>query len=290
MKSFGTTCSVVYGTNRVVSSSQCHWGKVKTGGFFKFSGDNKHFTIIERKDFRWTKNFALKNKNTIIIEDNIFPNITKKDNLIITYKEYELENINVITDKGKKYKKDDLVYLNGGSLSNDLNTPVILKIVSINNHGGVEDCEVYNKGKYLSYPDEKEITTITNGDGENLKLNISFRELEKRGWVDREVFDIKYNAGQSIITILQPLPEGLPNGKLSIEKWELFLDSSYILRNENVVSEEYEITNDFIPNLEIPKLIRGQSNPDIIINYGFQKIGEKIKNLEDRIKQLENKI
>jgi len=296
MKSFGTTCSVAYNSNRVVSSCQCHWGKVKPGAFLQFAGEDKHYKIIESKDLYYIKNFEIKNKNALLVNDNIFPDITPKDSLEISYKEYELLELGNITNPGKGYNVGDLIYLNGGNLSPDLNTSVILKVKGVNQAGGVSDVEIFHKGKYLLAPSGS-VQTTTNGVGERFEIVVNFQELGKRGFLDRTIFDIKYNGGQSIITLSQALPDGLPNGKLSVKKWELFLETPYLSKQQNIVNQSYEILNDFIPHIDVPKMIRGHSNPDVIINHGFQKIAEKLKSQDDshlslteRVKLLEEKL
>lgn len=294
MKSFGPYCSIKHNTNLLVSSTQCNWGKAKKGAFFKFLNDEKFIEIINSKDIYYIKNFNTKNRNVLIISDECFPYLSLNDTIEITYKEYELLDLGLLISFGSNYQPGDFIYFNGGSLSPDILSPVTLRIKSVNHTGGVNDYEIINKGKYLILPDTI-VETTTNGNGSGFKVKPDFKEIEKRGWLDRSIVDIKNNPGQTILTLNQPLPEGVTIGKLSVKKWEVTLASNYISREQNVISEPYIITNDTIPILNIPKLMRGHPHPDIIINLAFQKIGEilesqnkKIENLEKELKNLKS--
>lgn len=289
MKSFGPYCSIKYNTNLLVSSTQCHWGKAKKGAFFKFSNDEKFIEVVNCKDVYYIKNFNTKNRNVLVIQDECFPYLSLNDIIEITYKEYELLDIGLIVSFGSGYQPGDFIYFNGGSLSPDVLSPVTLKVKSDNHTGGVNDYEIINKGKYLTLP-ESIVEVTTNGNGNGFKTKPDFKEIEKRGWLDRSIIDIKNNPGQTILTLNQPLPEGVSTGKLSVKKWEITLASNYTSREQNVMAESYIITNDTIPIINVPKLMRGHPNPDIIINSVFQKIGEILDSQSKKIEKLEKEI
>jgi hypothetical protein len=289
MKNFGPYCSIKHNTNLLVSSTQCNWGKVKKGAFFKFQNDEKFIEIINCKDIYYIKNFNVKNRNVLIINDECFPYISLNDIVEITYKEYELSDLGLVVSLGSGYQPGDFVYFNGGSLSPDITSPVTLKVKSINHNGGINDFDIISKGKYLNLPDSV-VETTTNGNGQGFKAKPDFKEIEKRGWLDRSIIDIKNNPGQTVITLNQPIPEGVSNGKLSVKKWEINLISNYIFKEQNIISEPYTITNDIIPIINVPKLMRGHPNPDVIINLAIQKVAEILDLQSKRIEKLEKEI
>lgn len=287
MKSFGVSASVGIGTNKIVSSTLCNWAKVKIGSFFKFKNDESWFKIVNIKNLYWIKDFNVKHRNIITIPEIVFPYLGINDELQITYKEYELAEVRVVSDPGKKYAINEIVYFNGGLISRDLDQSAAIKVLATNEAGEIVHYEVFNKGKYLVVP-EGECTSFSSGVGSGAKFYCSFKEIESRGLTDRKIVSINFIDGNTVIALNSPLPEGLKIGKLSVKKWEVLLENNYFARQSNVVSEPYEIITDFILDSGIPKLIRGHINPDLIINQGFETLYRKILELDSEIKKLKD--
>ncbi|CAK0749986.1 conserved hypothetical protein [Gammaproteobacteria bacterium] len=289
MKNFGPSCSIKHGTNKLISSTQCHWGKVAEGSHFKFNKDKNYIEVLSAKDIFYIKDFETKNNNVLIINENLFPMITVNDMLEITYKEYELNEIDIIVSAGRGYAEGDVIYFNGGELSRDFHTGTSLRVSGVNEHGGILEYSIIEKGKYLVPPDSL-CDTSTNGFGDKAQFAFRFQELGHRGWIDRSVTNIKYNNAQTLLTLAQAIPDGIKNGKLNVKKWEITLKDNYNLRDSNVISEDYEIINDIIPHTNIPKLYYGHANPDRIINHGFTKISQHISQHDERISKQEKEL
>lgn len=288
MKSFGISASIGIGTNRIVSSTLCNWAKIKIGSFFKFKSDENWYKIVNVQNLYWIKDFNVKHRNIITIPEIVFPYLGVNDELEITYKEYELLDIRVISNPGKKYQINEIVYLNGGLISRDLDQATAIKVLAVNEIGEIVNYEIFNRGKYLQAP-EGECETFSSGSGFGAKFYCAFKEIEKRGWTDRKIISINYIDGQTVIALNGSLPEGLKNGKLSVKKWEALIENNYYARKSNVISENYEVITDFIQDSGIPKLIRGHINPDLIINQGFEILYNRIIKLEKQIKELKEK-
>lgn len=285
MKTFGTTANISVGSNKVISSTNCHWAKIIPGSFFKFTNDTEWIKVLNSSDFFWIKEFTTKHKNIITLSENVFPILQVGDELELTYKEYELSDIKIISNGGTNYSVDEILYFNGGNVSTDLQQPTAIKVKSINEHGEITNFEIFNRGKYLSFP-EGEILTSSSGCGHGAAFFCNYKEIESRGWTDKIISNISYGGSETIISLNSSLPDGLQKGKISVKKWELVLDKQYFNRPKNVVSESYEVHRDFILGSQIPLLRKGHANPDFVINQGFEILWKKIQDLEKQINSL----
>ncbi len=289
MKSFGPSCSIKYGTNKLVSSTQCHWGKVANGSHFKFNKDQSYTEILSAKEIFYIKDFETKNNNVLYIKENLFPMITANDMIEVTYKEYELSEIDIIVSAGRGYGIGDIVYFQGGELSRDLHTGISIKVTNVNDNGGILEIEILEKGKYL-VPPESLCETSTNGFGERAQFSFRSQELGQRGWIDRAIVDIKYNNSQTLLTLAQAIPDGIKNGKLNVKKWEIILKDLYYSRSSDVIAEPYEIINDIIPYTNIPKLSFGHGSPHTVINQGFSKVSQHLLDHNTRLQKQDEEI
>lgn len=288
-KSYGTVASIANGTNRIVSSTSCHWLKIEPGALFKFDKDESFSEVANVNNYKYVKNFIVKNRNTIIVESNVFPDLFTGDTIEITYKEYSLDNIKLITSPGHNYKIGEIVYLDGGILVPDNHSVASIKVTGLNDSGGITEYDIISPGRYLKSPEESECNTSSSEEGHGAKLAIEFKELEKRGWTDRTISSIKYLPNQSIISLTNLLPEGVKIGKLSAEKWEITTINDYYFRGKDVCAESYDLSTHMLPNYGLHKLVRGESDPTIVINRNFIKLSEQIKRLEEEISKLKNK-
>lgn len=288
-KSFGTVASVINGTNRIISSTNCHWLKIEPGALFKFDKDDIFIEVAHVNQYKYVKNFTVKNRNTIIIDSNVFPDLFAGDSIEITYKEYTIDNIKLITSPGQNYQIGELIYVNGGVLVPDHHSIATIKVKAINDSGGILDYEIVNAGRYLRPPDNGECETSSSEEGHDARLAIDFKELDVRGWLERTISSIKYLPNQSIINLTNLIPDGIRIGKLSAEKWELKTITDYNFRNKDVCAESYDLSTHMLPNHGLHKLVRGEVDPTIVINRNFAKLSEHIKRLENEICQLKGK-
>ena len=54
-------------------------------------------------------------------------------------------------------------------------------------------------------------------------------------------------------------------------------------------AESYDLSTHMLPNYGLHKLVRGESDPTIVINRNFIKLSEQIKRLEEEISRLKTK-
>lgn len=285
MKNFGTTASALFNSDLIVSSTSCHWSKIVYGCHFKFKNDLEWNTVVKNEEIYWIKDFEVKNRNIISINSNVFPYLQVGDDIEITYKEYELDSIKIISQSGTNYSVGDLIYLDGGNLSPDNSQCSILKVKNTDSEGGIIDFEIINRGQYLIFP-QNEITTTSNGGGLGLNIFANFREIEKRGWLDRKITGLTYPNNNTVISLSKSLPDGLQKGKLSVKKWSLKLEKPYSIRGQNIINEPYEIHTDFIPGSNLLKMVKGHSAPDLVINKNNEFLWKKILELEEKINKI----
>lgn len=285
-KSFGRHASIKSGTNRIVSSTDCHWLKVTSGSLFKFNRDNDFLQVVSASKIRYTKDFTVKNRNILMVPINVFPDIMKNDSVEITYKTYKLDSITIMTSPGQDYKVGEVVYIDGGTLVPDDHASASILVESVGDSGEIIDYKILSEGKYLQVPQIQDADTSSNDVGHGAKFYVNFTEIGQRGWLQKAVYDIKYLPTQSIITLSQPLPDGVVSGKLSVEKWEIITKEPYNFAGKDAITEGYVISTDSLPHLGLSKLVRGALEPDIIINRNFTLLSEKIKALEAEIANL----
>lgn len=284
IKSFGDKASVLLGSNKVYSSTNSYWGRVGSGAYFRFERDTCYFNVSKSEKETYSKVFTVKNKNTIVLDSNLAPILMRGDQIKINYREYVFKQIKVIFSEGGGYKKDDLLFLEGGQLNPFYQSSAIFKVLSTDESGAIKDIEIIEKGKYIISP-QKDIplNCTTDGAGKNAQIICDFDLNEKVEYLERIISAINYDTNLTYITFLQPLPNGINSGELSFEKWAIILTSTYNAREKPPIEEKYEIYNDFLPDSNLLKLVRGHTAPDVVINKNFELLLSRIKELETKL-------
>jgi hypothetical protein len=205
----------------------------------------------------------------------------------LSYKEYELTAIFEIIYGGSGYKVDDVIYLRGGFTSRDTYTGNIsiatLKINKVKSNGAIEEIGIVSKGKYTQIPPKE--CFLDGGNGTNAKIQVDYKLLENRKMVERTVVLIDSDHLCADLHINHPLPEGVTEGKISLEKHELLLTGDY--QGEDAKDVNYQIVRDFTPNIRLPLASKGSFNPELVYKKAFLVLDSKIQDLENRIKELE---
>jgi hypothetical protein len=285
IQSFGDKASVLLGSNKIYSSTNSYWGRITSGAYFRFANDTCYFNVSRSEREIYSKAFSVKNKNTIILDSNLAPILMKGDRIKINYREYVLKQVRVIFCEGAGYKKDDLLFLEGGQLNPFYQSSVIFKVLSTDENGAIKEIEIIEKGKYIVSPEKNvPLNCSTDGAGKNAQIICDFDLNEKVEYLERIVSAVNYDTNSTYITFLQPLPNGINSGELSFEKWTIILTSTYNARAKPPIEEKYEIYNDFLPDSSLLKLIRGHTAPDVVINKNFELLLLRIKELESKIK------
>lgn len=286
MKSFGFTCSILKDTNRVISASDCDWSKVAEGSFFKLSKDRTFFTVLKSQSIFLNYDFEVKDPRRIIIKKDIGINLSEHDTLKIIYKEYELLTVMSIVKPGKGYKKDDIIYLQGGipviDKTDNIKKTTSLIVSEVDESGGIKNISLKDKGLYTEFP--RTICNVFGGSGDFAELETEFQVTDNKTIIDRGIVRIDYSPQISELYLDYALSEGIKKGRISCNKWEILLSGNYLDKTQR--NAEYEINRDFTPYLKMPLLSKNSFQQDIVFNTSLMILENKIKELEERLARL----
>lgn len=287
MKVIGTIGSIKQNSNKLISTTYSDWSAVREGSFIKFE-DDVHFYIVSHVEKKtYLKDFIVNDPSVIQVNENCGANINPEDSLYISYKEYEISTVNKIINAGINYKVGDRLNLAGGKAStnirdNTLNTGIIT-VNRIGENGEILEISIADHGKYIESPPS--ITSLQGGGGQNATIEISYRLSDHRTFIERDVESVEFKSAETIIHLVYGLPNGIKEGKLSIEKWEITLTSNYtgITR----INQPFQVLRDFTPNYKMPLIAQNAVNQELIYNHTIAILDRKIAELEKRIKELE---
>lgn len=281
------TVSVQNGSNKITGSSEENFGGIRNDSLIKISDDSILYTILDKENSTYIRDFTVLDSKTILIEDDISNNLQLGDNIKIIYSEYELMMILNIKDKGKNFNIGDELFLNGGTVNIDISTgngnPTFLKVTEIDENGGIRKLEIKNKGKYLISPENP--VTVTNKFDNSAQLELKYNECYQKNILEREILNINLKENKSYINFNYSLPPNLIKGNFSIEKTSLILQSPYLGTSKKNIP--YQIYKDFTVNLKIPTMLPNSTSPNIIFNKAIIILDSKYKEMEDRINKLE---
>ncbi len=278
--------SIIKGTNRVVCSSNIKRADVRVGSLLKFQKGKSYYNVTAVDDIYLIKDFKSNGGQSIEIEGNLDINLNVGDEIIISYKEYELSAVWGITKPGSGYKVGDTLNFVGGTPSIDtstgLNLTASVKVKSVDPKGGVKEIALISKGKYIIQPEKSVQLSGSNGSG--VVLEVEYNLINNRTTVERVISYIDPQASVAYILLDNPLPAGIKVGKLSCEKIEIFLDRSYDEPSEN--NSAFALYNDFTAHLNLSLLVPNSFSQEALINRNFLTLDAKIKELEAKISQL----
>lgn len=289
MKPLGFTINVLKDTNRIVACSETDFNHVREGSYIRIGKDNLFYQVAKPRKFFYIKDFTVGDKSGKFIEikGNIGINLIKGDVLSLSFKEYGLSLFLGILNGGANYQVDDEIYIKGKSSYDPItghyqSTTFIVQEVNPTN-GAITQLGLKDAGKYTEMPES--ITEVMGGSGAGAVLEVQFELHDQRAMLEKTVTDIQFQDGKSFVYLDYALPSNISEGKLSVEKWEVFLTSVYL--GENRINEVFEVIRDSTPHLKLPLLIKGSVIPEPLINHSFALLDNKIRDLENRIKELE---
>jgi len=289
MRNFYLTCSILNNTNRAVSSSEESWGSVREGSYIKFGDDAAFYTVASVNPLMYIKDFTIQDRKTLIINDNVNVNLDKNDCLQISYKEYELLTVIKPVNPGTKYKVGETIFLSGGVPSIETGTGTkklaAFLVTQTDNEGAILQIQLAERGKYIQPPELE--AQVFGGSGTGASFSVEYRLLENRTIVERSVLGVDRNANNSFISLDSPLPEGVNNGKISAQKWELFLASNYM--GDSKMGVKYSLARDYTPVLNLPLLSNGNFTTEEVYNLAIKAIEAEFLALRKRIDDLEKK-
>ena len=277
-KQFGYTASILKDTNRLIASSQADWSSLRDDSYIIFDKDDNFYKVIGKEKFFYIKDFVVSAPNEITIDDNTDIKISLNDQVVLTFKEYEVTSVG-IEDPGVGFTEGDTVEIKEGVYKTNSydGIPCLAKISidKVGDQGQVLEASIITPGVY--YNAEKWTQHLKG----SLRLKPSYGLIEKRTMEERSISKIKYHNGQTILTLNNNLPENVMGGKISVDKWELILNINYL--GETKVNEDYRVLVDFTPNLNIP-LMRGDLKKNVsVFNEAVTKIDGEIKRIWDHL-------
>ena len=275
-------------TNKLISAGFENWQGVRVGSFFKFSQDQNHYSVARVEPLNFIVDYEKIGPKTLKVASNTDININNLDTVTISYKEWEIQTTNSITNPGRGYRIGNVLTLKGGKPSSDtqsnLKNIASIEVTNVNELGEIAVIRLANKGKYYEIPSE---ISLTGGNGTGATLDISFKVCDNRTIVERDIENVEFDGSNTIFTINYALPEEVKFGKIGADKWEIYLATSYVEGTR--INDVYEITRDFTPNLSLPILAKGSLSLDAVFNSAMLTLDNKIKSLESRLAILEGK-
>lgn len=279
--------SIIKNTNRLISSTSSNLRSCRVGSFLKFKSDSNHYIISKIDPLFYITEFEKVDGKKIKINSDTSININILDTVIISYKEWEIQTINSIISQGRGYKIGDVLCLDGGKpiigVQDNLKNIAKIHVDNTDENGSILKISILEKGKYYEYPEE---SIVVGGKGEGAKFDIRYKICDNRTMIERDVQNVEFDGKNTIITLNYDIPNEIKLGKISVDKWEIFLSTPYV--EETKINETYETTRDFSPHLNIPLMLKGSLSMETIFNSSILMMEKKIKELENRISKLES--
>jgi hypothetical protein len=287
MRTFTLKTSILQNTNRAVSSSEDNWGSIRPNSYIKFGEDANFYQIGLVSPLFYIKDF--KYVNGIVEVEGVSPVVlSPQDCLTITYKEFELLTVIRPLNRGKGYKKGDILTPSGGALfvnpESGLSTPCSLLVNETNDQGEIIQVKLNSAGRYVVSPDK--IPQLLGGRGQNASFELEFKLLDNRSICERTIVGIITENNVTKLTLDAKLPEGVIEGKLSVNKWEAALTSNYV--GQDKINESYTVVRDYTPFLGLPLTLAGSFSPETVYNLAVNIIDKKMREMQDQINKLKS--
>jgi hypothetical protein len=290
MKSLSNLVSIEKNTNRIIGNTSSDWSLVKMGDFLRFSGEDLLYQLLESNKFSVIKKFETdpNNPKKIKIKDNMGLDLCRGDELILSYKEYELMAVFEILNPGENYKKGDILYVSGGEACMNVINGLVEKtefiVEKVGEKGEILKISTKTDGKY-TIPPPLENELISN-NGQNAKFSLQYRENNHRKTLERRISIIGFEAPYTVINLDYPLVDKFNEGQLFCQKWEMFLDKNYLL--DTKINIECQILRDYSVHLKIPFMLPGSTSQHLLYNYFVNRMDQKVLEIENRLAKLEN--
>lgn len=284
------SASILKDTNRIVSTSDTQWSNIREGALFRFIDDKIFYQVAKVDKIYLIKDFKVINRMAIDINSYVGINLMVGDEITISYKEWGLQTVWEIACEGEGYRVNDIVNVMGGTPSmNTINGEygiTSFKVKEVSPRGGITQIGIVSKGEYIKAPDSK--VEVIGGNGKGGALNVTWDVIDNRKTFQKTIESIEVKPEVAHILLNSPLPKDIEQGKLSVEKSEIYLSNNYI--QDSRISSHFEIIKDFTPHYNIPLLAENSFSTERIYNYGMVLIEAKLKAATDKIEELESKL
>ena len=277
-KHFGYTASIQKDTNRLIASSQANWGSLEEGSFIIFEDDQDFYKVVGKENYFYIKDFDKVEEDKIFIHENVGIRLSINASIKLTFKENELSSIK-IKNPGEGFKIEDVLTVKGGEIKKDLiedaSIPTQIKVTKVDEKGGLLEVEIISNSLYLSPPEE----TLQKFD--SCELDLVFSLSDKRTIESRSISNLLYSEKGTVIVLNHPLPPNTKHGKISVDKWELILDTNYSKGNK--ANASYRVLTDFTPNLNLPLLRDDISKNEAILNKALMTMDKEIQDIKNKL-------
>lgn len=285
MKTFEFTASVLFNTNRVVSTTEETWESIRPNSYIKIGDDEAFYSVGKIEPLFYVKDFKKNSSNQVSINGDIDINLLEGDCVNVSFKEFELLTVFNCSKTGSGYKTGETITVSGGKPITDNITGHVQTmsfiITKTDDNGGILQIQLSQRGRYYVAPERE--AEVSGGSGSGATILIECRAKDERTIVERTIIKMDKNSAGATLTFDAPIPEGVEDGKLSANKWQMFLTSTYA--GDTKINQKYTITRDFTPFLNIPLLVKGSSNPEAIYNLSMNILDKRFKELADKLEK-----
>lgn len=283
MTNYQLNGSIQSNTARIVSPSQSNWGTIRPGSFIKFDKDIAFYNISKIQSFFYSKEFEVIDANCLKIKDNVGVNLFAGDMINIFYREKELLTLLGVKDGGKGYRVGEEICVVGGEPTKEIRTGLTnytaFTVTEVGPIGDVKNLQLSQRGKYAVSP--QNIVECFGGSGSGVTLELEFKYLHENSLLERTISAIEFVNDGTRVYLDYSLPKGVDSGKLSVEKWEMFLTTLY--QGQNKINQGINILRDFTQHLGLPFLSRGSFSTESIYNISMNKIDAEIAALKQEM-------
>tara|TARA_R100000008_G_scaffold75564_1_gene54883 strand:- start:12 stop:884 length:873 start_codon:yes stop_codon:yes gene_type:complete len=256
--------------------------------FLKIGSSDILFKVEGSKKTTIKRHFELKDKETINIKGIYEGKILPGDIIKIYFDEYVTTNVNLLKS-ADGHKEGDVLYCQGGltsSSSLDLTGKLCQLIVEqVNKEGQISKLRVFNPGLYIKTPETPVIAI--NEANKPVEVELEFDLSDNASSIERNVSSISSSLSSSEISLSYPLPEGVSEGEVIIEKQIIHLDREYTY--ESTSNELCSITQDFSPNHKLPLMAPNNPSFHAVYNKAIEMLEEKLSEMERKIHELERR-
>lgn len=285
MKNFSHSINVNNNSNYIINHTECDWSAMRKNSLISIGNDMHFYTIGHVEPLNVICDFSVLG-NDVVLNDNLEENFIIGDTVTISYKEYELFGITSIINKGQGYKIGDILSPDNGIVSNNIfdNTMYYtnLKVADIDGDGGILKLDIQDNGRYIEPPQNS--SSLSGGNGSNAQIFLSYRVINNRKMVDKQVISCKYNNGITSVELDSSLPSGVKDGKLSMRKFKGWLTSNYIGQTQRDI--KYHVVRDATPFLGMPFLSKNSNKNEEFYNHTILQLDHKLKDLQRQIDEL----
>lgn len=251
--------------------------------FLVFDKDLFTLRIDSFDNYKIQKQFKkIEAENKIHIFENT-KEFSVGDYLDIYYDEYEFFGYKEIVKREGLIYKNQIFYPEDGLISNGKKT--ILRVAEVDDKN--LDLEIEDKGLYITPPDQD--TPFINDSGSKIYLDHFYRKSTIKNFQTNLVKNVNYKNDFIILDLLNPLPENVKEGLVTLNK--ILIKTYTDISNLNKDNEYFYIVQNKLPylNLPFPEIedeIASKMFEDILLRMDnkFMQIDAALSEINNKLK------